>query len=105
MKESYDDTEFSAMEELLAEDYQPPCNIYISSSHNEEIAGDGVPKALEYFKKQGITFEVMLDKGGTIIGPPVERMSAFIQEITRKNIYDITVEVKVLLQESDSTFY
>ena len=44
--------EFSALEELLAEGYEFPCNVYIGSSHNEEIAGDGIPKALEYFKEK-----------------------------------------------------
>lgn len=122
--------EFSALEELLEEGFEPPCNIYIGSSHNEEIAGDGIPKALEYFKESGITFEVVLDEGGAVIDPPVggmkvkkcamvavhekgfyhlkctattgsghagltagqkatpvERMSAFVHEITSKNIF------------------
>ena len=67
--------EFMALEELLAEGYQPPCNVYIGSSHNEEIAGDGIPKTLEYFKEQGITFEVILDEGGAVIDPPVGGMN------------------------------
>lgn len=122
--------EFSALEELLAEGYEPPCNVYIGSSHNEEIAGDGIPKALAYFKEKGITFEVVLDEGGAVIDPPVggmkvekcamvavhekgfyhlnckavtgsahagltagqqatpvERMSAFVHEISSKNIF------------------
>ena len=122
--------EFTALEELLKEGYEPPCNIYIGSSHNEEIAGDGVPKAAAYFKEHGITFEVILDEGGAVIDPPVggmkvekcamvavhekgfyhlkckavtgsghagltagqkatpvERMSAFIHEISTKNIF------------------
>ena len=66
--------EFSALEELLAEGYEPPCNVYIGSSHNEELAGDGIPKALEYFKEQGIVFEVVLDEGGAVIDPPVGGM-------------------------------
>ena len=66
--------EFSALEELLSEGYKFPCNVYIGSSHNEEIAGDGVPKALEYFKNQGIFFEVILDEGGAVIDPPVGGM-------------------------------
>lgn len=66
--------EFSALEELIAEGYEFPCNIYIGSSHNEEIAGDGIPKALEYFKEQGICFEMVLDEGGAVIDPPVGGM-------------------------------
>ena len=122
--------EFSALEELLAEGFEPACNVYIGSSHNEEIAGDGIPTALKYFKEQGISFEVVLDEGGAVIDPPVggmkvekcamvavhekgfyhlnctastgsahagltagqkatpvERMSAFIHEISSKNIF------------------
>jgi len=66
--------EFSALEELLSEGYKPPCNVYIGSSHNEEIAGDGIPSAVEYFKEKGITFEVILDEGGAVIEPPVAGM-------------------------------
>lgn len=66
--------EFSALEELLSEGYEPPCNVYIGSSHNEELGGDGIPTALEYFKKQGITFEVILDEGGAVIEPPLAGM-------------------------------
>lgn len=63
--------EFSAIEELLKEGFVPPCNLYIGSSHNEEIAGDGIPKALEFFEQNHITFEFILDEGGAIIDPPM----------------------------------
>lgn len=122
--------EFSALEELLEEGFVPPCNIYIGSSHNEELGGDGIPLANEYFKENNITFEVILDEGGAVIEPPlggmkcekcamvavhekgryyldctavsgnahasltaastktpVERVAAFVNEITDKNIF------------------
>lgn len=122
--------EFSALEELLNEGFVPPCNIWIGSSHNEEIGGDGIPTALKYFRENNITFEVILDEGGALIEPPlggmkcdkcgmvavhekgrislmctanansnpasltekekltpVERMSAFINEITTNDIF------------------
>ena len=63
--------EFMALEELLQEGFLPETNVYIGSSHNEEIGGDGIPKALEYFKAQGIEFETVLDEGGAIISPPL----------------------------------
>lgn len=66
--------EFSALEELLENGFEPPCNVYIGSSHNEELGGDGIPTALEYFKEQGITFEVILDEGGAVIDPPLGGM-------------------------------
>lgn len=68
--------EFSALEELLNEGYTPPCNVWIGSSHNEELGGDGVPTALEYFKENNITFEVILDEGGALIEPPLAGIKA-----------------------------
>ncbi len=68
--------EFSALEELLIEGYNPPCNIWIGSSHNEELGGDGIPTALTYFKENNIKFEVILDEGGALIEPPLAGMSA-----------------------------
>lgn len=68
--------EFSAIEELLNEGFQPPCNIWIGSSHNEELGGNGIPLANEYFKEKGIRFEVILDEGGALIEPPLAGMCA-----------------------------
>lgn len=66
--------EFSAIEELLQEGFAFPCNVWIGSSHNEELGGDGIPTANEYFKKNSITFDVILDEGGAIIEPPLGGM-------------------------------
>ena len=63
--------ELQALEELLQEGFVPETNLYIGSSHNEEIAGDGIPTALKYFEENGITFETVLDEGGAIIDPPI----------------------------------
>jgi len=63
--------EFSALEELLEKGYEPGCNVWIASSHNEETAGSGIPLANDYFKEQGIAFELVLDEGGGVIDPPV----------------------------------
>ncbi len=68
--------EFSAIEELLNEGFSFPCNVWIGSSHNEELGGDGIPKANEYFKENGITFEVILDEGGALIEPPLAGMKS-----------------------------
>ena len=118
-----------AAEEMLGAGIVPPVNLYIVSSHNEELGGDGMAATLAYCQENGITFEVILDEGGAIVEPPlagmncemcamvavhekgrlklrctvenesshvsltafkgnpVERMSAFIQEITTKNIF------------------
>ena len=67
--------ELQALEELLENGYEPPCNVYIGSSHNEEIGGDGIPTALKYFEEQNITFEIVLDEGGAVIAPPLPGMN------------------------------
>lgn len=59
--------ELRACEELLAEGYDfEGINLYIGSSNNEEVCGDGMVLATEYFKKNGIRFEAVLDEGGAI---------------------------------------
>ena len=63
-----------AMENLLRDGIVPPVNVYIVSSHNEELGGDGMAATLEYCKANGITFEVILDEGGAIVEPPLAGM-------------------------------
>ena len=62
------------MEQMLRDGITPPVNVYIGSSHNEELGGDGIPEALKYFQDNGITFEVILDEGGAIVEPPLAGM-------------------------------
>lgn len=64
--------EFSAIEELLEEGFKFPVNVYLFSSCNEEIGGNGAPLALEYFKENKITFEWISDEGGAIVEPPMK---------------------------------
>lgn len=59
--------ELQAAEELLTEGYEfDGINLYIGSSHNEEVCGDGMVLASDYFREQGIRFELVLDEGGAI---------------------------------------
>ncbi len=67
--------ELAALEKLLEEGYEPKCNVWIGSSCNEEIAGDGIPLANEYFKEHGMLFDVILDEGGAVIDPPISGMA------------------------------
>ena len=58
---------FQAVEELLAEGYAfEGINLYIGSSNNEEVCGDGMVLAAEYFKQAGIRFYAVIDEGGAI---------------------------------------
>ncbi len=74
--------ELQACEELLSEGYGfDGINVYIGSSNNEEVAGDGMVLATEYFKKNGIRFETVLDEGGAITEgmiPGVKAKSAMV---------------------------
>ncbi|MBR4420707.1 MAG: M20/M25/M40 family metallo-hydrolase [Clostridia bacterium] len=59
--------QLQAAEELLADGYDfDGVNLYIGSSNNEEVCGDGMVLATEYFKEQGTRFEIVLDEGGAI---------------------------------------
>lgn len=59
--------ELQAAEELLAEGYDfNGINLWIGSSNNEEVCGDGIVIAVEYFKANGIHFDAVIDEGGAI---------------------------------------
>jgi carboxypeptidase PM20D1 len=74
--------ELQACEELLQEGYDfDGINLYIGSSNNEEIGGDGMVLATEYFREKGIRFDVVLDEGGAITTgmiPGVKNKSAVV---------------------------
>ena len=74
--------ELQACEELLREGYEfDGINLYIGSSDNEEVCGDGMVLATEYFKDNGIRFDAVLDEGGAITTgmiPGVKDKSAMI---------------------------
>ena len=69
--------ELQAAEELLAEGYDfSGMNLYIGSSHNEEVSGDGMVLAADYFRREGIRFDVILDEGGAITTGMIPGVSA-----------------------------
>lgn len=74
--------ELQAVEELLEEGYEfPGIDLYIGSSNNEEVSGDGMVLAAQYFKAHNIRFEAVLDEGGAILSgqiPGVKAKSAMI---------------------------
>ena len=63
--------EFSAIEELLEEGFEFPVNVYLFSSHNEEVSGNGALLALDYFNENHIRFDWISDEGGAVIEPPM----------------------------------
>ena len=59
--------QLQAAEELLAEGHTfEGINLYIGSSNNEEVCGDGMVLAADWFRQQGIRLDVVLDEGGAI---------------------------------------
>ena len=69
--------ELQAAEELLAAGYTfPGIDLYIGSSHNEEVGGDGMVLAVEYFRQHGIRFEMIVDEGGAVTGGMIPGVSA-----------------------------
>ncbi len=91
--------ELQAVEELLAEGYDfPGIHLYIGSSHNEEVGGDGMVLAVEYFKKAGIFFDLILDEGGAITTgmiPGVNAKSAVIAVHEKsRHLYRCSVKSK-----------
>ncbi len=59
--------QLQAAEELLEAGYDfDGINLYIGSSNNEEVCGDGMVLATEYFSRNGIRFYAVVDEGGAI---------------------------------------
>lgn len=52
-----------SVEYLLGEGVTPACDVYIASSNNEEITGDGAVKTVDYLQAQGITLGLVMDEG------------------------------------------
>ena len=62
---------FEATEQLLAEDYTPPTDVYLASSCTEEWAGDGAPKLVAELQRRGVRLFLVCDEGGGIIRDPI----------------------------------
>lgn len=73
--------EMQAAEELLQEGFSFPVNVYIASSGNEEVSGNGILNALDFFKQNDVKFRFILDEGGAIVEnmvPGVKRQTAMV---------------------------
>ena len=88
--------EMQAVEELLAEGFTPPCDVYLSYAINEETGGDGAAAAVRYLKEKGIRLALVLDEGGAVTEPPVaglDRDYAVIG-ITEKGYMDLKITAR-----------
>ena len=62
---------FQAAEELIADGYMPPQDVYLSSSCTEEWSGDGCPKLVAELERRGVKPWLVCDEGGGIITDPI----------------------------------
>lgn len=85
--------ELQAVEELLAEGFTPPCDIYLEYSINEETGGDGAAHAMQYLKERGIELAIVIDEGGAVIDqavPGMDRPYAVVG-VTEKGYMDVKI--------------
>ncbi|MCQ2463539.1 MAG: M20/M25/M40 family metallo-hydrolase [Clostridia bacterium] len=68
--------EWAAVEELLAEGWQPERDIYLACSVNEEIGGTGAPMTAKYLQDKGVRLALVMDEGGAIVQNVVPGMAA-----------------------------
>ena len=61
----------TAVEELMADGFEPEGDVYIASSCTEEWSVDGAPLTVEYLKSQGVKLAYLMDEGGMILEEPV----------------------------------
>ncbi len=87
-----------AADRLISEGFVPKNDIYLAFSGDEEIAGDGQPCVVEYFKQNSIKPALVLDEGGAVMSgvfPGVVGKSTLIgiSEKGQLNV-NLTVESK-----------
>lgn len=56
-----------SVEHLISEGFTPAVDVYVASSNNEEITGDGAIKTVEYLYEKGIKFDLVMDEGGSVM--------------------------------------
>lgn len=64
-----------AVDELIAEGFVPEHDIYLSYSDCEETSGPGAEMARDWFKRNGVKPEVVIDEGGAIMRKAIEQMT------------------------------
>ena len=61
----------TAVEEMIADGFEPEGDVYVASSCTEEWSGEGAPLTVEYLKSQGVKLAYLMDEGGMILEEPV----------------------------------
>ena len=88
--------QLQAVEELLAEGFVPPCDVYLEYSINEETGGDGAAAAMRYLRDKGIRLALVMDEGGAVIEQAVPGMDRpyAVLGITEKGYMDVKITAR-----------
>ena len=88
--------QLQAVEELLAEGFVPPCDVYLEYSINEETGGDGAAAAMRYLRDKGIRFAFVMDEGGAVIDEAVPGMDKpyAVIGVTEKGYMDVKITAR-----------
>ena len=88
--------ELQAVEELLEQNFTPPCDVYLEYSINEETGGAGAASAMEYLRDKGIRLALVLDEGGAVIDKAVDGMDRpyAVIGITEKGYMDLKITAR-----------
>ena len=88
--------QMQAVEELLAEGFTPPCDVYLEYSINEETGGDGAAAAMRHLRDQGIELALVIDEGGAVIERAVDGMDRpyAVIGITEKGYMDLKITAR-----------
>lgn len=88
--------EMQAVEELLAEGFAPPCDVYLEYSINEETGGDGAASAVRYLKSKNIELALVMDEGGAVVDKAVDGMDRpyAVVGITEKGYMDLKITAR-----------
>jgi carboxypeptidase PM20D1 len=88
--------QLQAVEELLEEGFEPPCDVYLEYSINEETGGDGAAAAMRHLRDRGIRFAFVLDEGGAVIDEAVPGMDKpyAVVGITEKGYMDVKITAR-----------
>jgi carboxypeptidase PM20D1 len=84
-----------SVEKLLRKGFQPNRTIYLVFGHDEEIGGAGAQAVAEWFRKDGIRPELVLDEGGIVTREKVPGLNRTVALIGTSEKGILTVQLKV----------
>lgn len=89
-------SEFQALEELIKEGFEPPCDVYLATAVDEEISGGGAPMIIEHLKSKGVHLDVAMDEGGAILKNQLPTMDGWCAAIgiLEKGYIDVKIKAK-----------